>query len=151
LAQKRALKLQHLKEEEEQIKAFVKPLENRIQDLQRSLKCEVERNVIFQARHKEAISSIDRLNDINQKLELELQEEREARDVAETRGAQAEQDLRIALSVHAREFEELKKELEKVKKETGEELSKLRSSLDEKAKEKEVLGKKYREWSPFFH
>jgi hypothetical protein len=150
LAQKRALRLQHLKEEEEQIKAFVNPLENRIRDLQRSLKCELERNVIFQARHKEAISSIDKLNELNQRLELEVQEERDARDVAETRGAKAEQDLQMALKVHAREFEELKTELEKVKNETGEELSKLRSSLDAKEKEKAAMEQTWKGMNHFF-
>jgi hypothetical protein len=151
LAQKRALKLQHVKEEEEQIKSFVRPLENRIRDLQRSLKGELERNVIFQARHKEAISSIDKLNEMNQRLEVEVQEERDARDVAEHRGAKIEQDLRIALSVHARELGALNAELEKVKREAGDELSKLKSSLEIRTKEKEMLEEKWSQVSQFFH
>jgi hypothetical protein len=80
-----------------------------------------------------------------------LQEEGDARDVAETRGAKAEQDLRIALNVHARESEGLKTELEKVKNETGEELGKLRSSLDAMTKEKEAMKTKVTEMNALLH
>jgi hypothetical protein len=47
----------------------------------------------FSSWIQKAISSLDMLNEVNQRLELEVQEERDALDVTETQGATAEQDL----------------------------------------------------------
>jgi hypothetical protein len=63
LAQRRALGLQQLNEEEETIKAFVLPLERRVVKLQQFCNAELERNDILQARCKR-----------EQRIQLQIQE-----------------------------------------------------------------------------